>query len=98
MKINQMKKRTELQKDINDCISISLAVIASILGTHCHISIAFLTDKQTNKQILTATKKYEDPKPPSTSILIDTNGTGSEEASRRSRGQRHMFMVNTACA
>lgn len=45
----------ELQKDSND-ISISLAVIASIQGTHCHISIVSLTDKQTNKQILTATK------------------------------------------
>ncbi len=32
--------KVELQKDINDCISIALAVVASIQGTHCHISIA----------------------------------------------------------
>lgn len=33
------EERVELQKDINDGISISHAVVASIQGTHCHISI-----------------------------------------------------------
>lgn len=34
-----MKKRIELQKDNNDGITISLAVVASIPGTQRHISI-----------------------------------------------------------
>lgn len=74
-----------MQKDINECISISLAVVASIQGTHCHISM-FLKQIDKKKRYLLPQKqtqrKGEDCKPPSTSIMIDINGTESEEAWR----------------
>lgn len=58
-----------------DSKSSSLVVVASIQGTHCHITIGFYTDKQDQRD------KTEDCKPPSTISKIDADGAGIVDVS-----------------
>lgn len=68
--------------------------LLSLRVSRAHIVILASLPKQINrqtKQILTATIKRGGRKPPSTSIMTDTNGTESDEASR------HTHVHGTYC-
>ncbi len=71
----------------NQDINARVSLLLSLRVSRAHIVILALLPKQINKQTDMDHTKKEDCKPLSTSLMIDTNGTESEEALRRSRGQ-----------